>query len=539
MREPARAVSWLADLAHALSSGAGATERVVHALAALRHVVPYDRCVLVNAAAQVVPPCVVVPAVPEPERTALADRARSLLHAVSDQPGRPPEGPRDDATSAHLAVPLVTLDEVAGVLLVERDAGGYHATDLQLLSVVASQLGAYLTALQLHEDERRATEALEEMVARRTRFLGILFHELRNPLAPIGNALHLLERAATGTEQAERARVVLTRQFEHLSRLVDDLLDATRVTTGKVHLERHDVDVAEVARRCVDDHRSLFAEAGVGLSLAAPGEPLWVDGDAVRLAQVVGNLLQNAAKFSNAGGRAAVRVARDGPSIVVSVRDDGAGIAPDILPRLFEPFAQGDETLDRSRGGLGLGLAVAKGLVELHGGVISAASEGAGLGAEFTVRLPAAPGPAAGAGTRDGARPQPAAGRRRVLVVEDNLDAAMTLQDVLELGGHEVSVAHDGPEGVARCAALDPEVVLCDIGLPGMSGYDVARAIRAAPGGASRLVLALTGYGLDEDRHRVAEAGFDGHLVKPVPPERLEEALRTARQPADERERSG
>lgn len=522
MSDLSRAASCLADVAHALESGQDSDARVRRALATLGRLVPYDRCALVNVETAAASSTFVEPAHAEPERRRLATKAQALLQAVCDRPIAAAIVAPSSGSPTHLAVPLISHDEVGGVLLVERDTGSYDAQDLQLLSVVASQLGAYLAALRLHEDERKATEALREIVTRRTHFLGLLSHELRNPLAPIGNALYVLDKVPPGSDKATRARGVISRQFGHLSRLVNDLLDATRVTTGKVHLERVPVELGKVVRQAVEDHRSLFHQGELALALRGDDAPIWVDADPVRLAQVVGNLLGNAAKFSNRGGRTEVTVAREDATATIRVRDDGVGISPDLLKRLFEPFAQGDETLDRSRGGLGLGLALAKGLVELHGGTLDAYSAGPGRGAEFTVRMPLARSERPAASVPSAA---PSPRSRRVLVVEDNRDAAATLREVLALSGHVVEIAHDGTEGLARAAAFDPEVVLCDIGLPGLSGYEVARALRREPGGRSRLLVALTGYGRDEDHDRALEAGFDAHLVKPVAPAQLEDVL--------------
>ena len=424
-------------------------------------------------------------------------------------------------------MPLVALDEIAGVLLVERDRDAYGEQDLQLLSVVASLLGAYLASLRLHGEERRVTQELREAIVRRTHFLGMLSHELRNPLGPIGNALHVLDRVAPGTEQAQHARAIVSRQFDHLTRLVNDLLDATRLASGKVQVHRERIDLAEVVQRTVDDHRSLFVRSGLGLELRVADRPLWMDGDTVRLSQMVGNLLTNAAKFANPGGRAEVSVAREAPgTAVVRVRDDGVGIAADVRGRLFEPFAQGAETLDQSRGGLGLGLALAKGLVDLHGGTIIARSNDAGRGTELVVTLPLLPQQAAPAPDR-----APAAGTERarsVLVIDDDVDSAKALRDFLALWGHTVEIAYDGVEGLRRAAALSPEVILCDVGLPGMSGYDVAKALRATPGPRA-LLVALTGYGSDEVLRCALAAGFDAHVVKPVSPEQLQHLVAVAR----------
>ncbi|HET9594225.1 MAG TPA: ATP-binding protein [Anaeromyxobacteraceae bacterium] len=362
---------------------------------------------------------------------------------------------------------------------------------------------------------RRANLELEDADRRKDRFLGVLSHELRNPLAPIRNGLAILERAAPGSEPALRARSIIHRQVEQLARLVDDLLDVTRISRGKVQLARERLDLSALVQRTVDDHRPVFAEAGVALQLRPGPGPVHVQGDRNRLAQIVGNLLQNAAKFTPRGGTATVSVvsAEAEGRAVLRVSDTGAGLAPELVERLFEPFVQADATLDRSRGGLGLGLALVKELVELHGGEVAAHSAGPGHGSEFVVRLPLA----AAAERAPAADPEiaPAAGRRRVLIIEDNVDAADTLRDVLELAGHEVAVAYDGPQGVAAARRLRPEVVLCDIGLPGMDGFEVARALRADGALDGTVLVALSGYALPRDVERAAEAGFDHHVAKP------------------------
>ncbi len=519
-----RTASILADLAHALESGQDAEARLRRALVALRRLVPFDRCALVNAAAGDAPRLLLEPPLPGPERRRLEAKAETLLAAVLD---RPPGalGPVTAGAGSHLAVPLVALDEVAGVLLVERDGDAYGERDLQLLSVVASMLGSYLASLRLHAEERRVAQELRDGIARRTHFLGMLSHELRNPLAPIGNALQVLERLTPGSEKAHDMRAIISRQFRHLARLVDDLLDATRLASGKIQVRRARIDLAEVVERVVEDHRSLFVRGGVRLDVRVADRPLWMDGDAVRLSQVVGNLLSNAAKFASRGGRAEVSVAREAPgTAVVRVRDDGVGIAPDARKRLFEPFAQAADALERNRGGLGLGLALAKGLVDLHGGTIAAGSGDVGGGTELVVTLPLlaqqeAPSPGRALAT--------VAGARRVLVIDDDVESAEALRELLALSGHTVDVACDGAEGLRRAAALSPDVILCDVGLPGMSGYDVAAALRATPG-AHGLLVALTGCGSDDCRRRAVAAGFDRQLVKPVSPEQLEQLLATA-----------
>jgi PAS domain S-box-containing protein len=374
-------------------------------------------------------------------------------------------------------------------------------------------------------EELRASEAaLREVDRQRNEFLAMLSHELRNPLAPIRNSLYILERASPGSEQARRAQAVIDRQIGQLTWLVDELLDVTRITRGKIQLQRARLDLNELAQRTVEDHHTLFAKSGVRLEVLPAGAEAWVDGDRVRLTQALGNLLQNAAKFTPRGGKATVSVQRDRPrgQAILSVRDTGAGIDRDMLPRLFEAFTQADTTLDRSKGGLGLGLALVKGLVEMHGGSVTAESGGPGRGATFTVRLPLADTVARGLPAQDDVR---AEAPRRVLVIEDNEDAADSLREVLELAGHEVEVAYGGREAIARARVFQPDVVLCDIGLPEMDGYEVARAMRADPELGSVALVAVSGYAQPEDVAMATEAGFDAHLAKPPSVDTLERTM--------------
>ncbi len=379
-------------------------------------------------------------------------------------------------------------------------------------------------------DDRKREEAereqllarLAEADRRKTEFLAVLSHELRNPLAPLRNAAWVVERAPAGGAQARAAIGVIGRQVEHLARLVDDLLDVTRIARGKVDLRRRKVDLAQLASRTVEDHRTLLAERGLALEVVAPPGPVWVHADATRIAQVVGNLLANAAKFTDAGGRVSVSVAEEGGRAVVRVADTGIGIAPELLDRVFEPFVQADAPAGGGRGGLGLGLALVKGFVELHGGTVAARSAGRGRGAEFTIALPLKPLDEPQAPTPV---PAPRSPARKILVVEDNRDAAEMLRLVLELGGHEVEIASTAADGLARTRAFLPDVVLCDIGLPDRDGYELARQIRAIPELAGVRLVAVTGHALPEDQRRAAEAGFDAHLGKPVSPEEIERVI--------------
>jgi PAS domain S-box-containing protein len=352
-------------------------------------------------------------------------------------------------------------------------------------------------------------------------FMAALSHELRNPLAPISNSLFVLEKAEPGSERARRATSVIGRQVRHLSRLVDDLLDVTRITRGKIQIQRRRLDLNEVARVMVDDHGSLFDRSGVRLELTLAPAPVVVDGDWDRLAQVVGNLLQNSAKFCQRGGvtRVAVSEARGERRAIIRVADDGAGMEHDMLSRLFEPFTQADMTLDRSKGGLGLGMAVAKGLVDLHGGEISAHSGGLGEGAEFVVRLPLASETVAAAGDAHHCAPL---AHRRVLIIEDNVDAADSLRELLELHLHQAAVAYNGPDGIAKARDFHPDIVLCDIGLPGMDGYEVAAAFRSDEELRGAYLVALSGYAQPEDLRRAEESGFQRHVAKPPDPGELE-----------------
>jgi CheY-like chemotaxis protein len=350
----------------------------------------------------------------------------------------------------------------------------------------------------------------------------MLSHELRNPLAPIRNATYLLERADPSGEHARRARGVLRRQSEHLTRLVDDLLDVTRITRGKIALQRSRIDLRDVVERAAEDFRTPMVERDIGFRIELPETEAVVYADPTRVSQVVANLLHNASKFTRRGGEVVLSLGSDGTAAEIRVRDTGAGIAPSVLPRIFDAFMQAEQTLDRSEGGLGLGLALVKGIVELHGGEVRAQSPGLGKGTEFIVRLPLHAGRADATSERAPARA--ASTGRRVLVVDDNGDAADSLAEILRMFGHEVDVALDGPTALAKLEASRPDVVLSDIGLPGMSGYELAKAIRAS-GFRGVQLIALSGYAQSEDVRRAMEAGFDAHVAKPPDPEELARLL--------------
>jgi PAS domain S-box-containing protein len=374
-------------------------------------------------------------------------------------------------------------------------------------------------------ERKRAEEALRLADRRKDEFLAMLAHELRNPLAPIRNAAQVIRLVGTADPNVQRATELVERQVQHMTRLVDDLLDVSRITSGKIKLQKEPVELAAVVGRAVETARPLIEARRHELAVTLPREAVPLEADPTRLAQVIANLLTNAAKYTEEGGHVRLTVEREGGTAVVRVRDDGVGIPSEMLSSVFTLFTQVDRTLARSEGGLGIGLTLVKSLTELHGGTVEARSEGPGTGSEFIVRLPVARTPQApDAGPADPAgagRPPP----RRVLVVDDNVDAAESLAMLLRVGRHDVRTAHDGATALQLAGAFRPEVVLLDIGLPRMDGYQVARRLREQEGMGGAVLVALTGYGQDEDRRRSQEAGFDRHLVKPADPTALNDIL--------------
>ncbi|WP_280152930.1 ATP-binding protein [Piscinibacter sp. XHJ-5] len=368
----------------------------------------------------------------------------------------------------------------------------------------------------IEQELRRLNAELSDADRRKDEFLATLAHELRNPLAPITNALEILRLKDPADAETRWTRDVIDRQVRQMTRLVDDLLDVARITRGKIQLRLERVTLAGIVHGAIEAARPFIEASGHTLDVRLPAEPVWLEADATRLTQVLLNLLNNAAKYTPRGGRIEVEAAAAGEA-AITVRDNGIGIAAEHLARVFEMFSQVAPALERSQGGLGIGLALARGLVDLHGGRIEAHSGGVGCGSEFIVRLPLAPAqvvPAPAAG------PAPAGARQRVLVVDDNRDAADSLAMMLELSGHQVAIAHDGEGALTHREAFDPDVVLLDIGMPGMNGYEVARRWREAGGTRTRIV-ALTGWGQEDDKRRAVAAGFDHHLTKPVDPDRL------------------
>jgi PAS domain S-box-containing protein len=372
-------------------------------------------------------------------------------------------------------------------------------------------------------DRKRAEKALREADRRKDEFLAMLAHELRNPLAPIRNALHILNLTTRNDATLVRVGEMMERQVNHMVRLVDDLMEVSRITRGKIELKREPVEVAAFIRSAVEASRPLIEAAGHQLEIEIPPETLTLDGDSVRLTQVVANLLNNAARYTPEGGRIWLKVRREGGAIAISVRDTGAGIPAEMLPQVFELFTQVNRSA-RTQGGLGIGLTLVKSLVEMHGGSVEAHSDGLGKGAEFIVRL------ALVEGKRTEQKPRLAEARavlapRRVLVVDDNRDAADSLAMLLRLLGAEVQIVYSGAEALAVLDEFCPNVVLLDIGMPGMDGHEVARRIRRLPEYRNVLLIAMTGWGQDEDRRRSTEAGFDYHLIKPADVGALETLL--------------
>ncbi|HEV2843780.1 MAG TPA: ATP-binding protein [Thermoanaerobaculia bacterium] len=407
-----------------------------------------------------------------------------------------------------------------------------------LLSAVKAALRARRRQYEVRDLLRRQADADR----RKDEFLAMLGHELRNPLAAIRNALWVLDKVGTKDEPATRQRDVITRQTRHLVRMVDDLLDVSRVTQGKIILKRRYVDLADVAERCLSELGMSSLARSNGLELSVQTRPVTVQGDPVRLEQVLCNLIQNAVKYTPRGGRIWVEVGAEGEQAVVRVRDTGVGLSPGMLQTIFEPFAQVESSRQRSEGGLGLGLPLVRSLAVLHGGRVEARSEGPGRGSEFVVRLPISKEAARPAAFRKAAAParpvETPGGGLHVLVVEDNPDGRETLRDLLEIWGYEVSVAATGPEGLELAFSVRPDVALIDIGLPGMDGNEVARRIRSVLDEDEISLIAMTGYGQPEDRRRALQAGFGRYLVKPVDPAVLSQLLAEVQRPGEPQART-
>jgi signal transduction histidine kinase len=520
----------LYDIAQGFDSPLDTEPRLRRALGLLRRIVPYNHCALLEAPEAGAARLVVEPDALE-TREALNRVLTRFLTVLTDEPRPeadwlPPDVAHLVPCAAHLAVPLVGLDRVLGVLFVShQEADAYTDDHLRLLSVVASQIVAYLTACRLREQEAQivseheaARAAAEAENRAKDEFLAMLAHELRNPPMAIRIAMQTIRGHAERDPVVQRARLVVEGQIQHLARLLDDLLDVSRLTRGKIELRKETVTLQTIVADALTATRGFIDARRHVESVSLPDERLEFEADPMRITQVVGNLLDNAARYTPRGGEISVTGYREGDEVVLRVRDTGIGIAPEMLPRVFDLFGQLDRAPARPRGGLGVGLTLARTLVELHGGTITVESEGPGRGSEFVVRLPV--GAPSALPDRDD--------RRRValhiLLVEDDDSVRKALRRLLELDGHRVEVARDGPEGVELALATVPEVAFIDLRLPGFDGHEVARRIRTALG-SRVLLVALTDHGEEEDRRRSSEAGFDAHLVKPVPYENVTRIL--------------
>jgi signal transduction histidine kinase/CheY-like chemotaxis protein len=390
-----------------------------------------------------------------------------------------------------------------------RDAGGRI--------IGASKIARDITDRKRAEEENaRLLADLKEADRRKDEFLAVLAHELRNPLAPIRNAVEIMRAQGPSLPEVQWARDVIDRQIEHMTRLIDDLLDVSRITRGKIELRTERIELGAAMNQAVEAARSLVQCKQHELTLALPPQPIYVNADRTRLAQILGNLLNNACKFMDHGGRIWLTVNREGEQAVIRVKDKGIGIAAEQLPRIFNMFAQLDTSLQRSQSGLGIGLALARQLVELHGGTIEAFSDGPCKGSEFVVRLPVAEAPSEVAQPRTDGDERAAASRKlRILVVDDNRDAADGLGKLLRMMGNEVRTAYDGLQALASASTFLPNVVILDIGLPKLNGYEAGRRIKDELG-KDVILIAVTGWGQESDRRRSKEAGFDHHVTKPV-----------------------
>jgi PAS domain S-box-containing protein len=399
----------------------------------------------------------------------------------------------------------------AGITTSVRDSAGRH---VGYVKVMRDQTQWKQLQLQLQQ----SLEELADHDRQRTEFLAVLAHELRNPLSPLRNAAEILSRVHGDPQRVASITEMMRRQIGQMGRLIDDLMDVSRITRGKIDLRRQPLDLSGVVAEAFDTVRPQCEQAGHHVTLGLSTQPLPVEGDPTRLAQVVANLVNNACKFTPTQGRIWVSTEREGDEAVLRVKDTGIGISLEDQARIFEMFTQSDGSMERARGGLGIGLALVRQLVELHGGNVQVHSPGVGHGSEFIARLPLAAVLAASAVAPAAGGPSEA---KRILVVDDNVDAALSLAQFLEMEGHHVSVAHDGASALHQALEEEPDVVVLDIGLPGMNGFDVAARIREAQPSTRPLIVALTGWGQKEDRQRSEQAGIDAHMVKPIDPQSL------------------
>lgn len=430
-----------------------------------------------------------------------------------------------------MALALKDALEYNGHEIVIERPDGQRRTTLAYASPISDEGGKLLGAVNVLvdiSDRKRAEDALKQADRSKNEFLATLAHELRNPLAPIRAAVKILQLKSKTTPESRMALEVIERQTGQMTRLIDDLLDIARITSNKLELRQETIELGEVLDAAVETSRPLIEQRGHELIVEAPAEPIRIDADLVRLAQVISNLLNNAAKYTERGGRISLRASRKETEAVVEVSDTGMGIAPEMLPHIFEMFTQAERAANGSPGGLGIGLTLVKRLVEMHGGTVTVHSEGRGKGSKFAVRVPIAATESGRLEIR--AQGQPAVATEsgtslRILVVDDNHDSADSLGMLLKLLGNDVRIVHDGLAAVEVASEFQPRVVLLDIGLPTLNGYEAGQKIRQQPGGQQAVMIALTGWGRDVDRQRSKEAGFDHHLVKPVDPDVLAELL--------------
>ncbi|HEX3141886.1 MAG TPA: ATP-binding protein, partial [Rhizobacter sp.] len=424
------------------------------------------------------------------------------------------------------ALPLLNGDRLLGALFVATDRADHPVSwrvldDLALRAAAALENASLYGSLQAEIVERRAAELeLQEAGRRKDEFLAMLSHELRNPLAPIRTALEVIRRVAPLDLKLDRACDIMVRQVRQMTRLIDELLDVARISQGKIVLAREKVDLNAVINQSVETAQPLIDSRGQTLRVTLLAEPMWLQGDFARLAQIVSNLLNNASKYSEKGTLIDLHASLDAQGAAIRVRDHGIGIEAQLLPHIFDLFTQGSRGLDRAQGGLGVGLTLARRLAEMHGGRLLAASEGPGQGAEFTLKLPCV-SLVSGGDTLPAPASISSAPTCRVLVVDDNRDAAHSVAAFLELGGHEVLTAADGGQALTVAASFVPDVVVLDIGLPVLDGYEVASRLRQTPSSRDALLLALTGYGQREDRLAAQTVGFNHHFVKPADPAAL------------------